>query len=151
MAYSDYLQSTHWKETRKIILKKRGNECIVCEKKSRIHIHHRRYTDKNGSILGRETPQDLFPLCASCHKLWHLKHGDAPIQNWMIARLRRFLKLGMTTAYAIQFCADRTISQLFLDQYTVRKSKRVIRKYSKIHNWHKHMQEIHSRGNLDGA
>ncbi len=69
-SYENYLSSSYWIEKRKQILK-RTNKCELCGNDWKIVIHHKRYSDEKGNILGREKLSDLLVMCLSCHKLWH--------------------------------------------------------------------------------
>lgn len=68
MSYKDYLQSNHWKEFRKSILKER-RQCQICSRKNVLfNIHH-----KNYKCLGKETGKDVIVLCQDCHHKLHQK------------------------------------------------------------------------------
>jgi hypothetical protein len=106
MTYSQYLQSAHWQETRKIKLAD-SDHCQICDKQNNLHIHHKRYTIgekearlstkrglnvKEGSVLGREKTCDLIVLCSSCHRLWHSYFGDRYLTHKKASQIRRLLK-----------------------------------------------------------
>lgn len=66
--YHEYLQSSHWKETRKKAYDRYGRRCSVigCVIK-RLHIHHLSY-----EFLGEEQEiNDVRPLCWLHHWLCH--------------------------------------------------------------------------------
>jgi 5-methylcytosine-specific restriction endonuclease McrA len=67
MPYYEYLQTDHWKETRKAALKRAGFRCQVCNTNERtLHVHHRTYERR-----GQELARDLIALCESCHQTFH--------------------------------------------------------------------------------
>lgn len=68
MPYPDYLQTPEWQERRKIILKRAGYRCQVCNRDRSLHVHHRTYERR-----GVELPSDLTALCDDCHALYHDK------------------------------------------------------------------------------
>lgn len=72
MRYYTYLQSSHWKKTRKWKLRRKSYRCCICKGKASI-VHHLSY--KN---LNKERPSDLRAMCLRCHKLWH-EHFKFPI------------------------------------------------------------------------
>jgi hypothetical protein len=70
--YKDYLESPAWKQKSSFV--KRKERCYICsyDWKDRrggyLTTHHTRYYDAKGkSILGREGPRDLVPLCDRHH------------------------------------------------------------------------------------
>lgn len=96
MQYAQYLQTTHWKETRD----KRVNEhrwCSVCKETEKLQVHHKRYSGRDGgSLLFKEQPSILVPLCSSCHRLVHHYFGINVIKlNKKICRVRRLMELGV--------------------------------------------------------
>lgn len=111
MAYSDYLQSTHWKNTRETKLKM-CSHCQICDCEKNLHIHHKRYSiDKKeadnwnkyhdtpksqGSILNREENKDLMVLCASCHKLWHSYFASRYLTHKKSTQIRRLIRFGVS-------------------------------------------------------
>jgi 5-methylcytosine-specific restriction endonuclease McrA len=64
--YQKYLESDHWKKVKIDYYRERERICSACGAKRRIQLHHLTYKK-----VGRERPQDLVPLCQSCHKLVH--------------------------------------------------------------------------------
>lgn len=67
MRYRDYLQSKHWLDFRKEILKVR-NRCQRCGTKSSLNLHHKHYR-----CLGKEKNEDIIVLCELCHDSYHKK------------------------------------------------------------------------------
>lgn len=64
--YANYLQSKHWKGVRQTALERAENRCQLCNKKGKLHVHHRTYEN-----LGQEKDSDLIVLCGSCHAKFH--------------------------------------------------------------------------------
>lgn len=64
--YCDYLETEHWKNTRKRKLYSVKFKCQICNSKSKLNVHHRTYES-----LGDEKMYDLTVLCRNCHKLYH--------------------------------------------------------------------------------
>lgn len=72
-SYTEYLKSDHWKKTRKKALKRAKNRCQLCNKKSKLQVHHRTYKNK-----GKEKNEDLIVLCNDCHAKFHDKLPSVP-------------------------------------------------------------------------
>lgn len=69
MPYGDYLETDHWFHFKKEAIKFFGHKCQLCNSNTNeIHIHHKTYENR-----GRETFNDVIPLCDGCHKLVHNK------------------------------------------------------------------------------
>lgn len=67
MPYSEYLQTDHWKDTRRKAQKRANYRCQLCNtNKQTLHTHHRTYERK-----GQEYASDLIVLCSSCHETFH--------------------------------------------------------------------------------
>lgn len=66
MPYSDYLKTEHWQKTSAAAKDRAGQKCQMCNAYGQLHTHHRTYERR-----GKELPEDLIVLCASCHKLFH--------------------------------------------------------------------------------
>lgn len=66
MPYAAYLQSAEWQEKRHAALDRADHRCQLCNRSTRLHVHHRTYERR-----GHELPGDLIVLCADCHKLFH--------------------------------------------------------------------------------
>jgi hypothetical protein len=65
-SYNEYLQSPHWKETRKRALERSGNHCSVCMSTKNLNVHHNNY-----ERLGEELDTDLTVLCKKCHDIFY--------------------------------------------------------------------------------
>lgn len=67
MDYGDYMKTNHWKHFRSEAIKFFGAKCQLCnDTQTEIHIHHKTYDNR-----GRETFNDVIPLCKNCHELVH--------------------------------------------------------------------------------
>jgi 5-methylcytosine-specific restriction endonuclease McrA len=66
LPYSIYLESEHWKNLRKRMLRRANYRCQVCNTGKILNVHHRTY--KN---IGEEDYEDLIVLCETCHTLYH--------------------------------------------------------------------------------
>lgn len=66
--YYDYLNSKHWKKTRKNFLNKYGWQCKKCGRSQGVLVHH-----KNYNSVFNEDFNDLLPLCRDCHDKEHGK------------------------------------------------------------------------------
>jgi hypothetical protein len=115
--YSDYLQTSHWKKQRIMVLEKKGNKCIICDSLKKINIHHKRYKDSKGSILFRENLRDLFPLCSSCHTLWHQIHNKTHLNLGHIRRIQALLLLGGKKRDAFIIATNKIKFRSILKQY----------------------------------
>lgn len=67
MPYPDYINTEHWIHFREEALKFFGVHCGLCNsEKKKIQLHHKTYKNR-----GRETFNDVIPLCEDCHKKMH--------------------------------------------------------------------------------
>lgn len=116
MEYRQYLQTSHWKKTREIKLMK-VRYCQFCNSREKLNIHHKRYylpkeiayhkKRECGSILFKEQLEDLFTLCTSCHKLWHLYYDKEFLRHKTASKIRRLIKLGCMPREAIRFSKEQ--------------------------------------------
>lgn len=65
--YNRFIHSAEWKAIRLNLFSIRGKKCERCNSTIRIHVHHKTYK----RFGGREKPEDLEVLCASCHAKEH--------------------------------------------------------------------------------
>lgn len=107
MSYSNYLNSNHWKETRKAVFRKKGEHCSICFSRKNIHVHHRFYTAKGKSVLWKEKIGTLYPLCAKCHFLVHKYHGLNFLRKSFFIRANNAVLLGFSIDHAIRFSFER--------------------------------------------
>lgn len=68
--YAKYLNSVHWKNTRKKKLIQTEFRCEKCGSREKLQVHHLTYEN-----IGAEYLEDLQVLCASCHTKVHNKEG----------------------------------------------------------------------------
>jgi hypothetical protein len=64
--YHEYLESPEWDERRKAKLDEAGYRCQLCNKASKLSVHHRCY-----DRVFNELPEDLIALCKKCHQKFH--------------------------------------------------------------------------------
>ena len=65
-AYKEYLNSPHWRETRKAALERAWYRCQLCNSEKNLNVHHNNY-----DRLWYESPRDLIVLCSDCHAKFH--------------------------------------------------------------------------------
>ena len=62
-----YLQSDHWKKTRKTALQRADYKCQLCGRRNlKLNVHHNNYEN-----LEHEHMSDLIVLCDDCHTIHH--------------------------------------------------------------------------------
>ncbi len=67
MPYSEYLETDHWKLTKKAAMRRANFTCQKCKIPGKpLQVHHLTY-----KRLGREADNDLQSLCFDCHKAVH--------------------------------------------------------------------------------
>jgi hypothetical protein len=66
MPYSRYLETLHWRITRRRALLRAGYRCKRCEATRPLEVHHLSY-----DRLGAEAEADLMVLCGPCHEAEH--------------------------------------------------------------------------------
>jgi hypothetical protein len=66
-----YIKSKKWQKKKLQALVHHGRECAVCGAKEKIHIHHISYLNLNRKGPGKESMEDLIPLCDYHHNLVH--------------------------------------------------------------------------------
>lgn len=71
MDYKAYLKSPEWTAKRDRLRVLRGERCERCGSSDRLEVHHPKYRDSWGSILGRERDDQLELLCHDCHRSAH--------------------------------------------------------------------------------
>lgn len=129
MSYSDYLQSSHWKETRKGILNIHENKCQVCSSTENLHVHHKRYKSPimRENILGKEKHSHLCVLCRNCHAQWHAiyKKRETNAKNIRYANI--LFELGATRKNAFIFCTQVKVIEELLKTYKKNTDNRIIK------------------------
>jgi len=68
MPYKEYLQTFHWKEFRKKVLKRYSCKCQLCGHGGELNVHHNNYAHR-----GEEDYKDVLLLCKICHSKFHNK------------------------------------------------------------------------------
>lgn len=106
MQYDEYLKTKHWKNIKNKAYKYYQKECWICRKKYDLHVHHRRYKDKRGSILKRESMSDLILLCETCHKIWHKTHGFNEVDIHYYSMAGDLVDQGFSRSQAIKRCLE---------------------------------------------
>lgn len=82
--YIDYINSSEWRDFRKMIINERGSFCERCDNEfESVHIHHIHYKNFKKELRG-----DVLVLCESCHNLMH-KHLQSP--PYTIEKLNKLL------------------------------------------------------------
>lgn len=82
--YIDYINSSEWRDFRKMIIDERGSFCERCDGEfESVHIHHIHYKNFKKELRG-----DVLVLCESCHNLMH-KHLQSP--PYTIEKLNKLL------------------------------------------------------------
>jgi hypothetical protein len=117
MNYNDYLNTAHWKERRETYFRAYGKKCQLCHSKRNIHIHHRRYNDKNGNILYWERLSDLIALCGSCHSYWHSLHGHTYMDKKIESNILILLEIGFLMKPAMQLVVDKKTTRRIITDY----------------------------------
>ncbi len=68
VSYEEYLEGSHWQETRAAALERCGTGCQLCGESGRIlDVHHNCYEN-----LGCEDTRDVIVLCERCHQAFHV-------------------------------------------------------------------------------
>src|SRR5262245_1603266 len=65
--YLKYLESSHWKQLRRVVLDRDNFTCSHCGSHHLLRVHHKRYRKD----LRACRPDDLITLCVKCHKKEH--------------------------------------------------------------------------------
>lgn len=63
LTYTEYLESTTWREIRSHALWKADYQCELCGNRHELQVHHKHYPPR-----GEETASDLVVLCKWCHE-----------------------------------------------------------------------------------
>ena len=84
-----YINSDLWKTKREEALAHHGHRCASCGTTKNIQIHHISYLRLNHNGPGKETMEDLIPLCGRHHQLVHKlidelkeRNKNIPGYNW---------------------------------------------------------------------
>ena len=84
-----YINSELWKTKRKEALAHHGHRCASCGTTENIQVHHISYLRLDYDDPGKETMEDLIPLCGRHHQLVHKlitelkeRNKNIPGYNW---------------------------------------------------------------------
>jgi hypothetical protein len=70
--YKEYLQTEHWRRFRLLALDHYTYKCMACGAIYKpLEVHHNNY-----DCLGKEKYNDVIPLCADCHAVFHDARGE---------------------------------------------------------------------------
>lgn len=82
--YQQGLEDPRWRRLRVKIIERDLHRCLVCEKNTDLHVHHRQYhrdkTTGEWSQPWEYHPKLLVTLCDNCHSIGH-KNFPIPIKN----------------------------------------------------------------------
>jgi hypothetical protein len=67
-SYRSYLRTPYWKEVSRLVKKRYGWRCGVCNSPLTLQAHHRTYEHQGDELNHLD---DLICLCKVCHKLFH--------------------------------------------------------------------------------
>ncbi len=140
-AHFIYLQSLEWKETKRLILLKRGYYCenIDCKKHVtnlfNLHLHHLTYED-----LFNEYEEDLMLLCRECHED---EHGIIPkitIELQIEVLLLKKILNNLIEAIPLYHYKDKDIDDL---EKWAKKHQQLLQKHNHpFHSIYKLLEEI---------
>ena len=88
--YTAYIASPEWGAFRAAYIARHGAlVCTACGSPRRVQLHHRHYR-----TLGHESPDDVTPLCKSCHENVHnaARQGGTVLAAATDRYIRRFLR-----------------------------------------------------------
>ena len=87
--YRKYINSDLWKTKREEALAHHGHRCASCGTTKNIQVHHISYLRLSHNGPGKETMEDLIPLCGRHHQLVHKlidelkeRNKNIPGYNW---------------------------------------------------------------------
>jgi 5-methylcytosine-specific restriction endonuclease McrA len=66
--YQAYLATPYWREVSRLVKKRYGWRCGVCNSPLALQAHHRTYEHQGDELNHLD---DLICLCKVCHKLFH--------------------------------------------------------------------------------
>ena len=110
--HKKYINSKIWKAKRQQALAHHGCECASCGATEDIQVHHISYLNLNRKGPGKETMEDLIPLCKRHH---HLVHA-------LIEEYRQYNK--KRHDYNWEKASKEAINYLVPRKYMVSKAKR---------------------------
>lgn len=68
--YEDYLKTDYWKEVSRLVKKRAGFKCQMCNSPHDLAAHHRTYEHRGSEM---DHLDDLICLCRRCHAIFHGK------------------------------------------------------------------------------
>ena len=87
--HREYINSDLWKAKREEALAYHGHRCASCGTTENIQVHHISYLRLSHNGPGKETMEDLIPLCGRPHQLVHKlitelkeRNKNIPGYNW---------------------------------------------------------------------
>ncbi len=84
--YKKYLASKHWRDKKREYSRVYVNMCVICGKKTDLHIHHMTYIR-----VGDEHLNDLVFLCSRCHSLVHSGVEEIPPREVLNMFKKKFM------------------------------------------------------------
>ena len=72
--YKAFLLTPYWKEVSRLVKKRFGWRCGVCNSPLELQAHHRTYEHQGDELNHLD---DLICLCKVCHKLFHKEQRKA--------------------------------------------------------------------------
>jgi 5-methylcytosine-specific restriction endonuclease McrA len=111
--YKKYIKSKKWQKKKLQALVHHGCECAACGTKEKIHIHHISYLNLFGKGPGKESMEDLIPLCDYHHNLVHVL-----IDQY---KNRYYKKI---VGYNFEKASKDAIRDLVPEKYMIAKAKR---------------------------
>jgi predicted HNH restriction endonuclease len=73
-SYKAYLHTPYWREVSRLVKKRFGWRCGVCNSPLELQAHHRTYEHRGDELNHLD---DLICLCKICHKLFHKEQRKA--------------------------------------------------------------------------
>lgn len=115
-SYSDYLNSRHWTQLRRLYWESGQPQCCrICESKKQLIIHHRRY-----ETLGHENIyKDVVMLCQPCHdKVHFFADQKTPLVYKHLVEREEFLykQHRKVTSRLLRFRLGTFLNQLYLKE-----------------------------------
>jgi ribosomal protein L34E len=67
-SYKEYLQTPYWKEVSRVVKRRYGFRCGLCNSPLDLCAHHRTYEHRGKEL---DHLDDLICLCKKCHRTFH--------------------------------------------------------------------------------
>lgn len=68
-AQNRYSSQTEFARSRRFVMKRDGNKCVLCGRNGKVHVHHK--DNSGGSETPNHSPENLITLCTDCHNAFH--------------------------------------------------------------------------------